>query len=346
MIQVLRLGHRPQRDKRVTTHLGLVARAFGADSIVLTVRDKRVEESLKRINEKFGGRFSVEYTENWREYIRDWEGIKVHLTMYGESINEIIDEIPKSKAILIIVGAEKVPREVYELADFNVAVGNQPHSEVSALAVFLDRYFQGKELERDFNGKVKIVPMRRGKKVMHDYPSREECIELLKRAGCSDDVIEHCKVVAELALLIGKRANANLTLIECSALLHDIGRARTHGIRHGIEGARIAREFGIPDEIVRIIERHVGAGIPKDEAESLGLPAKDFLPVTLEEKIVAHADNLIDLFRGQGIKDAVKGLERKGEKKAVERMLMLHDELSSICKIDLDSIAKDFFRSD
>lgn len=166
MIALLRLGHRKERDKRITTHLGLVARAFGVSKLILTTRDIQIKKSVENVAAKFGGNFKVEFYNNWKTYIAKWKGIKVHLTMYGININYAMRKIPKDKDILIIVGAEKVPRVLYELADYNIAVGNQPHSEVSALSIFLDRFFKGKELEKEFNGKMKIIPCERGKKVI------------------------------------------------------------------------------------------------------------------------------------------------------------------------------------
>jgi len=165
MIDVLRLGHRHERDKRVTTHVGLVSRAFGADKMFVA-RDKNVKETIDDVTKRFGGNFKVEFYDNWKKIVKNWKGTKIHLTMYGEHINRVIDKIPRNRDLLVIVGAEKVPGEVYELADFNVAVGNQPHSEIGALAVFLDRYFKGKGLEKDFKGKIKIIPCKKGKKVV------------------------------------------------------------------------------------------------------------------------------------------------------------------------------------
>ena len=167
MITVLRLGHRPQRDKRITTHVALVARAFGADEIIITTRDEKIEKTVNDITERFGGDFRIKSGIPWKKAIRDFDGLKVHLTMYGLPVDNVISKIRSEKNIMIILGAEKVPREIYELADFNIAVGNQPHSEVAALAIFLDRFFGGKELKRDFkNAKMKIIPQERGKKVI------------------------------------------------------------------------------------------------------------------------------------------------------------------------------------
>lgn len=174
MISILRLGHRPSRDKRMTTHVGLVARAFGADRMYVSAPDKALEENIKEVSEKFGGSFEAETGIKWRTLLKNFEGIVVHLTMYGEPLDEIMGEIGermgKGKDLLVVVGSEKVPREVYDEADFNVAVGNQPHSEVAALAIFLDRLFKGRQFEKSFDGKIKIIPSKRGKKVVSkDY---------------------------------------------------------------------------------------------------------------------------------------------------------------------------------
>ncbi len=171
MIEVLRIGHRPARDKRVTTHVCLVARAFGADSVVVDTADRSVEKTLSGVSRRFGGCFSVGTGVSWSRHIRAFQGTKVHLTMYGTSLEEAVLRIPKAAPLLVIVGSTKVPAQVYEMADFNVSVGNQPHSEVAALALFLDRWFQGKQLRREFGGPMRIIPSQRGKKVVD---SREE----------------------------------------------------------------------------------------------------------------------------------------------------------------------------
>jgi tRNA (cytidine56-2'-O)-methyltransferase len=170
MITVLRLGHRRERDKRITTHVGLVARAFGADQVLISTKDPGIESTLRDVTERFGGDFEVKSGIKWRNVISKWKGIKVHLTMYGEHINDVMPRIPKNRDLLIIVGAEKVPKEVFTSSDFNVAVGNQPHSEVAALAVFLDRFLGEDALKRDFRGKVRIIPTKSGKNVVevHD----------------------------------------------------------------------------------------------------------------------------------------------------------------------------------
>ncbi|MCD6240680.1 tRNA (cytidine(56)-2'-O)-methyltransferase [Candidatus Bathyarchaeota archaeon] len=175
-VVVLRWGHRPERDKRLTTHVALTARAFGASGIILSdVEDEKVKASIEKVVENWGGPFFFEMGKPWRQAIKEWRakgGIVVHLTAYGENIqtSDVLDRIKAcEKDIMVIVGSQKVPGEFFseKVSDFNVAVGNQPHSECSSLAVFLDRLFEGKELEKEFrNAKLKIVPQARGKKVV------------------------------------------------------------------------------------------------------------------------------------------------------------------------------------
>ena len=166
MITVLRIGHRISRDKRITTHVALVARAFGADKIIIDTKDNKIEDTVRSICARFGGDFRIESGVDKKKIIKGWGGVIVHLTMYGEKLNKSIGEIDKNKDLLIIIGAEKVPPQIYEMADFNVSVGNQPHSEVAALAVFLDRYNMGSWNEKQFNGKIEILPSNKGKKVV------------------------------------------------------------------------------------------------------------------------------------------------------------------------------------
>ena len=169
-ITVLRLGHRKNRDKRVTTHVFLAARALGARKGVLCgERDDQVLESVGKVSAKWGGKFSVRYEGSWRRALsRAKKGgvCTVHLTMYGMPLLKSIGKLRGKRKLLVIVGAEKVPSEVYKLADFNVAVTGQPHSEVAALAVFLHEHARGKELGARFPGaRIAISPSEKGKSV-------------------------------------------------------------------------------------------------------------------------------------------------------------------------------------
>jgi len=162
------MGHRLPRDERISTHCGLVARSFGADGIVFSGQeDQGLLDSIKRITYKWGGHFEVKYEKNWKKTVNEFKTKSycvVLLTMYGINLPDIIDKIKKKDNLLIIVGSEKIPGEVYDLCDFQIAIGNQPHSEISSLALFLDWYQEGKELKKEFSGKIKIIPQIKGKK--------------------------------------------------------------------------------------------------------------------------------------------------------------------------------------
>jgi len=166
-VTVFRLGHRLVRDERISTHIGLVSRAFGAKNLVLTGADDHTLDSITKLSKRWGGEFEVSYIKNWREFVRNWQGLKIHLTMYGEDLDTGLEKIKgKEGDLLLIIGAEKVPAEIYSSVDLNISVGNQPHSEVAALAVFLDRLFMGEELYNTFSkARLRIKPSLRSKKV-------------------------------------------------------------------------------------------------------------------------------------------------------------------------------------
>jgi len=169
-IEVLRLGHRPQRDKRITTHVCLTARALGAERVRIAETDPDVAASVADVARRFGGGFRVEDGSGWRGPVRAWQadgGQVVHLTMYGRPLAEAVADVrARDVDVLVVVGAEKVPGELYRLADENVAVGHQPHSEVAALALFLDRLRGGAwEEDRFEGGELEVRPAARGKDV-------------------------------------------------------------------------------------------------------------------------------------------------------------------------------------
>jgi len=168
---ILRLGHRVQRDQRITTHVALTARALGAEGMLLDSDDSGIEKSIIEVTQRWGGSFYVRRITNWKNEIRNWKesgGKVLHLTMYGVNLPDVINEVVIEN-LLIVVGAEKVPPELYGLADWNVAVGNQPHSEVAALALVLDRLASSSGIEplktQFCGGEVEIVPKSRGKEV-------------------------------------------------------------------------------------------------------------------------------------------------------------------------------------
>lgn len=316
---VLRLGHRPERDKRMTTHVGLTARAFGADTMYLPKVDKKIENTLSDVTDRFGGNFELKEQRDWRKLVRDWDGDIVHLTMYGEDIDKFFEEENEIDEPLIIVGAEKVPREVYDMSDYNIAVGSEPHSEVAALAVFMDRLNERK-IDRKTGGEISVLPSERGKRVVNysSVPSARDCYEYLNEIDIEDGVIEHSMDVLERALELHDKFGGDLKLIVAAAILHDVGRSVTHGVEHGIEGGKIAREEGWHEELALIIERHIGGGITKEEAEEQGLPVKSYVPETLEEKLICHADNTAG--GKERFDDLINRTENAGYKDSAERM--------------------------
>ncbi|MFB6125066.1 MAG: tRNA (cytidine(56)-2'-O)-methyltransferase [Halanaeroarchaeum sp.] len=176
-VAVLRLGHRPGRDDRMTTHVGLTARALGADRVVYPANATDAEVTVRDITDRFGGPFGVERTDELKARIRDWAGRVVHLTMYGERLQDVeaaVREAHREEPILVVVGSEKVPFDVYEAADWNLAVTNQPHSEVAGLAVFLDHLFEGRELDREWAGaEQRVLPTETGKRVVEGETAEE-----------------------------------------------------------------------------------------------------------------------------------------------------------------------------
>lgn len=168
-IWIMRIGHRPERDKRVTTHVALSSRALGAKGIFVDTGDPVLEENIRSVVGSFGGDFIIKTGVPWKEMVKDFKGKVAHLTMYGQRIDDAIGKITLDEDLLIIVGAEKVPFEVYERADFNISVGNQPHSEIAALAIFLDRLTGGKALYEDRGGQMTVVPNERGKVVVEKH---------------------------------------------------------------------------------------------------------------------------------------------------------------------------------
>ena len=169
---VLRLDHRRRRDARITTHVCLTARAFGAWKVILSGdKDKKLMENVRDVSSRWGGDFQVDYRKNWQNLLKEWKkngGEIVHLTMYGEPVQEAVIPIKNSsKDKLVVVGGSRVPSQVYREADWNISVTTQPHSEVSALALFLHMYYEGQELVKEFKGgKLKVVPKSHGKKII------------------------------------------------------------------------------------------------------------------------------------------------------------------------------------
>jgi tRNA (cytidine56-2'-O)-methyltransferase len=171
-IKVLRVGQRYVRDDRTLTHLCLVSRALGAESIYLEDAEKDVVGTLDEVNRTWGGDFRAVLGSSWRKVIQEAkrEGRKVvHLTMYGVPIQEAVEELRKEDKLLVVVGGPKVPGKVYHEADYNVSVTSQPHSEIAALAIVLHEIQSGEELKRTFQkSRLRILPSARGKRVVEN----------------------------------------------------------------------------------------------------------------------------------------------------------------------------------
>ncbi len=170
-IHVLRLDHRIGRDTRITTHVCLTARAFGADKVWLSgEEDTHLMDNVKDIVSRWGGEFNLEYVHDYLALIKNWQNVGgkiVHLTMYGEQAHKIIDEVRDiDNDLLIIVGGSKVPSKIYKNATWNVSVTTQPHSEVAALAVFQHLLLDGAEFDLEFEDPVfEVIPTLHGKNV-------------------------------------------------------------------------------------------------------------------------------------------------------------------------------------
>ena len=171
-INVLRLDHRIKRDARITTHVCLTSRAFGASKIYLSgEEDEKLMKNVEELVEHWGGSFKVEYKKNYMNLIDEWKnngGEVIHLTMYGSQVQNIIGTIRKSsKDKLIVVGGSRVPTKVYKNSNWNVSVTNQPHSEVSSLAVFQHMLMDGNEFDIKFdNAYFEVIPSAKGKKIL------------------------------------------------------------------------------------------------------------------------------------------------------------------------------------
>jgi tRNA (cytidine56-2'-O)-methyltransferase len=176
-IDVLRLGYRKGRDPRITTHLALVARALGADGFLLAGdKDQEMFDNLNSVSERFGGRLDTDHVSglsHLRKHVGNG-GVAVHLTMYGEPFRQAIPKIRRDKPLLIVVGGAKVPGDVYKICQHNVAVGNQPHSEVAALALFMDAWFGESGSERRFDDARLVIEGINGGKIVHDKADEEE----------------------------------------------------------------------------------------------------------------------------------------------------------------------------
>jgi len=194
---------------------------------------------------------------------------------------------------------------------------------------FLNNNKNKKHFSQDIS---KLFPYVNNPKFKHSYDILSEL--------CEKNVIMHSLAVSlytyELGLKIKNRGhNINLDLAVIGALLHDIGRSLSHGIDHGVKGGEILRKYKFGNKLVSIAERHIGAGIPKNEAIEMGLPPRDYIPITLEEKLVAHCDNLISGMERVDISYTINKLRKKlsmpsNNHPAILRILKLNKEINNL----------------
>ncbi len=331
---ILRIGHRLERDKRISTHVALTARAFGATGITLHRPDSRVVSSVEDVVQRFGGDFHIATTSHPRAVARDWCGKVVHLTMFGTPLAETAPLLRHERELLIIVGAERVPRWAFDIADWNVAIGSQPHSEVAALAILLAE-LNPRWAQPYLDGKLQAIPDTQ-RRQLATIPTKDVCLAQHRDAGSSAPLVAHCRAVASMTSAVTAALNANVALATAGALLHDIGRNRATGIEHCSIGATIVTEAGFHPGVAHIVRAHVGAGIPQHEARALGLPPGDYLPRTLEARIVAACDNLFAGSRRRLLIDCTNMLQSHGHDAAARRAVRLHRWISRRLGCDLD----------
>ncbi|HEY3421581.1 MAG TPA: HD domain-containing protein [Methanocellaceae archaeon] len=165
--------------------------------------------------------------------------------------------------------------------------------------------------------------------------AKKDALALLKKYEVDDRVMEHLWAVHDYAMEIAADVECDRNLVEVGSLLHDIGRSRSHAIDHAIIGAEILRKEGVSEDVVHIVERHVGAGLTSEEAVTLGLPPGDYIPKTIEEKIVCHADNLIGSTERVSIQDTIKMARQKWFDSAVDRLIQMHFEVFKPEKVEI-----------
>ncbi len=153
-----------------------------------------------------------------------------------------------------------------------------------------------------------------------------------------DIFLTHSTLVTRRALKIcdtHPELHLDRGFVEEAAMLHDIGIFRCDApgicclgsepyICHGIIGAELLRAEGYLRH-ARVCERHTGAGLTTEDIieQNLPLPHRDFLPETLEEKLVCYADKFYSKThpdREKSLEQAEKSIARFG-KDGLQRFL-------------------------
>lgn len=153
--------------------------------------------------------------------------------------------------------------------------------------------------------------------------------EVYTKLECPEYVKEHSRAVYKRSEIITCHYdNIDMDLVKAGCMLHDVGRCVTSDIKHAYIGADLLRKLGVDERICKITERHIGAGITKEDAEENHLPDRNYIPETLEEKIVAHSDNLVHGTTPVDLDFTINKWTNKGMKKdAIDRLIRLHNEL-------------------
>ncbi len=178
-------------------------------------------------------------------------------------------------------------------------------------------------------------------------PDERQALSLHEKYGSNEQIVVHCKTVARASMALSEALNARGKPVDrkavlAGALLHDIGRTKTHEVGHGHVGASLLEEEGVDGVVVEIVRRHVGAGISPEEAASLGFPKGDYVPRTLEQIVVCFSDKMVSSDSVRPFEEEVKRFVRKGHD--VNRLLALKQSLQDELGEDPEKLVLDAFR--
>ena len=172
-------------------------------------------------------------------------------------------------------------------------------------------------------------------------PNAQQALELHKKYGSDDRIVRHCQACARISRLLSEKAKAQGHVVDAEAvfagaLLHDIGRSQTQLVGHGYVGAGILEKEGVDPVVVEIVRRHVGAGISPEEAVTLGFPPGDYIPRTIEQKLVCFADKMLDGDKARPFEEEVKRFVKKGHD--VQRLRRLKEDVDAAVGGDAEAM--------
>lgn len=127
-------------------------------------------------------------------------------------------------------------------------------------------------------------------------PDEKRCLELLDEYRLPEGIVEHSRLVAEVAVFLAEAVNraaasrgaavvpVDVELVRAGALLHDIGKTTAWVVapNHAENGARIVEKEGHA-ELAEIVRRHL--------VDAVLEPARALR--TWEEKLVFYADKVV-----------------------------------------------------